>query len=122
MAFYDHIASVADSLITKYGRSLVFVPAPDVSDSSKPWRGPDLSADPPAGTSAIGVITDYSEDEIDGVTVLRGDKRCLTRMAGIEDPNSFKTIVDGSETWRIVRIDVTKPGDTFLLHEIQIRR
>lgn len=120
-ASHLRLAATAVRLIQKHGRSLVFQEARAVADSNKPWRGPDLDADPTSIT-AIGAVVDYDLSEIDGNAVLRGDKRCLTSLGGETNPRLFKTVLDGGKIWRVISINTINPGEVMIVHDIQLRQ
>mgnify|MGYP001590155224 CR=1 FL=1 len=124
MVDYARLAAVAERLINANGRTLTFQEAVTVADATEPWRGGAADAEP-ASAEAIGVVIDYDLREIDEKLVLRGDKRCFTRLPGGDvDSKKFVSVVDSDngEVWKIVQINKIAPGTVMLVYDIQLRQ
>jgi hypothetical protein len=127
---YSALAAKADSLITKFGRSMTLTrnDQADPSDPSKPWRGSTGAAD--VSITVIGVFTDYTKEDVDGTLVRRGDKKVIlsasaaTTAAGSSNSKveDYDALVDGGVSWNIVHTTVVEPGDTRIIYELQVRQ
>lgn len=117
---YTELAQAASDLVADFGRDYVinrkargeYDPAAnarvDVYDSNYTVRG---------------VLSDYRERQVDGESVLRGDKQFIFAALGLPiEPALTDVVVDGADAWRIVSLELTKPGSTALCYVAQVRR
>jgi hypothetical protein len=114
---------MAERLIATKGRAVTLYsrPRPAV-DASRPWRKPN---EPDAATPVTGVFLDFEADDVDGELVKRGDQRLLVAEGALNgaDAGGFDRVEDAATgNWSIVSFKSTRPGDTAILHEFQLRR
>lgn len=126
MADYAHLLTTAQRLIDKNGRNLVLHAQSETpSDGSKPWRA-NTPTDVVSHT-AKGVVIDYTEEEVDGTRIMRGDKRCLLADRGDLSPDDFSifdTLEDSldSSMWKILSVELVAPGPTRLVCILHLRK
>lgn len=127
MAVHDKFANTAQRLIAKHGREMTLRKvSEDPANPAKEWRGAD--PDPEQGFEferpVTAVVTDYSEEEIDGDQVHRGDKRLLVAAkpnVGI-DLLRADSLLDGDQVYGIIGGSLLKPGTTEILYDFQVRQ
>ncbi len=114
------LQKTADRLITRFGASqTVTETGTTAADPTKPWVG---TADDTAHTVDL-VRSNYDAIEINGTTVQNGDRKYL--LAAYEltfTPKAGDRVVDGSETFEILRVEAIKPGDTAILYTLHTRK
>jgi hypothetical protein len=91
-----------------------------------PDTGLETSPATPLDTTVTGIFRFYSQDEINGVTVLANDVKCLIggsefAAVGSEPDTSMQLIAKGS-TYNIVRVTPTSPGGIAVLYRLQVRK
>ena len=72
-------------------------------------------------TTVKALVTAYSQREIDGTIILRGDKKILI-AANAASPEHNDIIVDGANEYKIINVDTLKPGDTPIMYTVQVRK
>jgi len=120
---YINLAAVADRLISENGTDVTLVKVNRaLADGSQPWKGGNV---PTGSTTKLvkGVIVEYDLRDIDGEQIQRGDRQLVVseNSASPEDIRTFDNIVIGTETWKIILVQVVEPGDTRILYSIGIR-
>lgn len=122
MAIHDKFAATAERLIAKHGRDMtLYQLSRSAADSNKPWEGASTGfADSLTGKA---LLTDYTDDEVDGEIIRRTDKKLLfaAKTAGMKDLTKFDKLDDGGSIYSIVRVKLLKPGTTSILYTIQVR-
>lgn len=118
MAIHDKYAALAKRLIRKNGGPVVlYKNSRTATNPAKPWEG---NTNVFAQTyDMIGLLTEYTEEEIDGVNILRGDRRVLVESSN--DLKGFNAVSIGTEFFSIVRVNVLRPGTTTIMYDIQVR-
>lgn len=121
MADFVKLARTAQRLITKNGRSMTLAKESITPrDPSKPWSGSDCGT---TEITAVVAVTQYSEDEVDGDRIRRGD-----RQAWVAPPSSgeriedFDYVIDGDRRWSIQDVLVIEPAETVVAYRMQLRR
>lgn len=131
MPDYTRLAATALRLVQNAGRSITFVRLNETaSDPAQPWKGPASGGEttldltgvfvPPNtvrqfGLSALGEGTEFDD------LVTRSEQIIITAQ-GENDLRSFTEVVDRSERWGIIGLQVLRPGDTTLLAFVGVRR
>jgi len=69
-----------------------------------------------------GVALDYSQREIDGTAVQRGDQRAYLDPLIGATPQTGDTLTLGGEVFQVVTSRPLAPGGVVVLHEVQLRR
>ena len=117
MSFYSDLAATALRLITTYGQTVVFT------------RGSGQTYDPATGTYSGGTTTtitgkgaafDYSNGEIDGTIVMRGDLRVLFEASSVAPMQNDNCAID-SVNYRVMNVSPLSPGGTVVIYDIQLR-
>ena len=77
-------------------------------------------------TAVTGLFRFFSQDEIDGETILANDLQALIggtelAAAGIVPDTSMQLIAKG-DTYNVVRVTPTQPGGVAVLYRLQIRK
>lgn len=131
---YSAINVTAKNLIDSFGRSMTLIirdmtPA----DPTKPWRGP-ASPGTDFSITAKGVVvnpssakgtffgTEYVNDS--GKLIRRTDKSILFAENAVSniDMKTVDKITDGSDTYRVIRVNVLEAGDVPVLYEMDIKK
>ncbi len=125
MVNYVRLASTAERLIRENGRDVAFFDKASAPprDVDRPWRGTAPSATDPTVT-APAVIIPYMEEEIDGTSIKRGDKRMYV-AENAATPNqleNFDYVVDDGIRYSIQTVSTIDPGPTRVLYDIQVRQ
>ena len=129
MVHYTELATKAEALITKFGRSITiekFDTTP--ADASKPWRGPvDPRASLDATVATDGVFVEPSEASKLGMSVDVNDllqrSEQIVIVSTSTDLNGFNELVDTDTTrWKILGFEHLKPGTVSLLYFIGVAR
>lgn len=121
MATFDYIGLKAD----------VDAPLAEFGQSCELRRkGSPVTVDPVAGTvtggpdqvfPVVGVITDYTDKQIDGEVILRGDR--IVYIQATERPMRGDTFVEANGTaWAVVDFDSVDPAGTPVVFSLQLRR
>lgn len=112
-----NLASGADVIIKKFGQTVT------LSHSSYGEYDPELGtvANTISITVSKGVMFDYGEKEINGTTIIRGDKRLLISPIEITEIVIGDTITVGTKSYTVTEVIETNPAGTNLLFEVSIR-
>lgn len=111
------LAATAQRLIAKNGRSVTLrKESRTPKDQAKPWRGTDCND---TDITVTAVIVDYTEADIDGERIKRGDRRAL--VSTTTDIRQWDLMIDGDEHYRIQNVEQIKPGSVDILWKLQLR-
>lgn len=129
MVDFVALAITVKRLIDGSGRPITLVKLNQgATDSSKPWRGlADPRATPAATASGNGVFVDPSSLSELGIQA-SGDKRVdkIVMFAANDDGGenllNFDELVDDTERWKIVKVQLLQPGATKLLYFFEVGR
>lgn len=118
---YPHLALVAQKLIDKNGQPVVFTRlGRDPANVNKPWRGPNTGEN--VVVNCIAVI--IPNDEVDDKEAMkRGDATAYVAALdfGVNLLEGFDEVVDSdNRTWRVLNVDIIKPGPVRVLYTAQL--
>ena len=123
--FYTDLRDgTVDPLMDQFGFDMT------LRSSREPEIDPDTgmisTASTDVDTTVTGLFRFFSQDEIDGMTVLANDIQCLiggTELdtAGIVPDTSMQLIAKGA-TYNVERVTPTAPGGIAVLYRLQIRK
>ncbi|PSL23473.1 hypothetical protein [Dyadobacter jiangsuensis] len=120
MSFYGEMAELAKEQIEEFGRSVIlrrnnqgdYDPATD-----------SFSGGSSADVSVIALFTKFEQNEIDGTIILRDDKKVLIAASSLASPPQHNDIlVDGDYEYKVLPLDIIRPGDTPLIYKLQVRK
>ena len=131
---YASAAAMAERMIAANGRTISFLASGTTpADPLKPWRGPAAPHTEDGATEVLGhgvfvgltlQELGFTEVDVDGQLHKRGAKYCLVAPSGLvpagTDITQFDAIKDGNDVWRIDKVHTLQPGDTALLHAIEV--
>lgn len=129
MVNYVRLAAKTKTIVEATGRSLTFIrKSRQDADSAKPWRAPKTAsfttpADDRESLSIVGAVTDYDENDTDGL-IRRGDKKVIIAHDSV-DPDTIEAMDaydDGGVRYKILHVTILKPGDTRLCYIVHSRR
>lgn len=131
MVDFTSLRLTAERLILENGRTLTLKREDQVTfdDPNQPWRTSSLTNQ--VSLAVLGVFTEYEKEDFDGSLVRRGDKRVLVAAKDTEDAQTgtenikiedFDTLLDGTEVWKIITVEVIEPGSLRILYDIQVRK
>lgn len=128
MSEYDSAVNLAERLIIKKGREVVYVRK--VVDTvavnpDEPWNKPrPLEKE----YKTRIVFLDYDSKFIDGTTIMQGDKKGLMFAKGLDFTPTEKDIVvekargSNGVVWNVMDHSVLQPGDVPVLYTLQLRK
>ena len=70
---------------------------------------------------AKGVLFDYGEKDINGTTILKGDKKLYITANGVSSITTNDSISIGTTDYHITSVTQTNPAGTNLLWEVSVR-
>jgi len=131
MVDYVRLAATANRLIEKNGRSIQFVRLnEDPADPTKPWNGPAAGGEgnldlfgvfvPPNtvrqfGLTALGEGTEFQD-------LLTMSEQVIITAQAENDLRLYTEVVDRSQRWGIIGLQVLRPADVTLLAFVGVRR
>jgi hypothetical protein len=68
-----------------------------------------------------GVLFDYGEKDINGTTILKGDKKLLVQPTGISTIENSDIITVNGKDYTVVNVTETNPAGINLLFEVALR-
>jgi hypothetical protein len=125
MVNYVRSAATAKRLIEENGRTVTLVrKTRTAEDPALPWRGP---VDPGNTTVAQvkAVIYPVTEkDAIDGLVRLGMETAMVAHdsLTPGQDLSDIDAIIDGSNTYKVVKAVVIGPGDTKIVYQFYLER
>lgn len=135
MVDYVRLAQTANRLIRNNGRSITFVRlAEAAADPARPWKGPPSTGPGAAETTLplVGVFVPPNTVRQFGLTALGEgtefkdlvtfSQQIIITAQGENDLREFTSVVDGSDRWGIIGLQVLKPADVTLLAFVGVRR
>ena len=116
--FYDGMAATALGLLAKFGTTITLERR--VGKSINPVTGAVVNG-LGSNVTTTGLLTPYPDNVIDGVRILKSDRKII--LSNEQEPSpTDKPIIDG-ESWSIVYITTVKPdGATPVVYFAQVRR
>jgi hypothetical protein len=112
---YLPLAQVALDQIANFGRDCVLG---RVTESSYNFDTGANSGGSTAEETIKAVVTDFTDKEIDGVIVQRGDRLYTIAAKDLTAP----VLNDYLDDWKILNVQTIKTGDTALLYKCQVRK
>lgn len=132
--------ALAKKLIEANGRDITLIKLSEVpADTSKPWRGPTSAAVFLPGTPDPTVVvkkgyttkavfvkseTEMGMDFADatGTLVRNGELAFLIPAVDLEpeEVEEFDSIDDGGRTWKIIDVDLLKPGPLRIMYVLKV--
>lgn len=117
---YTKMAATTLRLITENGATWT------IKREVKGTYNPATNAQTVSSTTSYtvtGLLKEYNDRLMGGENIRKGDKRLLIAATDIAvEPTTHDQANDGTYDWKIVSIKKTKPGDTNLLYELQVRQ
>jgi hypothetical protein len=118
---YAELLALVHELIQGTGRSLTFSKLDQTEvDSSKPWLPIGLPAE--ATSTVFGTFVPPNQAVSMGIDI--GDSELFKSFESVAlvEPNvaadldSYHTVQDGTDVWRVEKVSVLKPGSVVLLY------
>lgn len=129
MVNYVRIAATAKRLIEANGRTVTLIrKVRTPQDANMPWRGPNPNPgtpDPNIVGSVKAVVYPVKEEEIDGFLIKAGMSKATVAHDSLDTPQDLSdidAIVDGGQTFRVVKAAVVGPGDTPIVYDFFLER
>lgn len=127
---YAPITATASQLIAKYGRAITLQSeSVTPADANAPWDGPaqwdDGTAAAERKVAATGVFVGAGATEfkdIAGGLIRRGKSGFLISGSLSVDVADFDSIKDGTDLWKIDRVETLKPGSDVVLYGVEVSR
>lgn len=117
MTIHTKAAATAVRLLAKYGQVVTLThSAPGTYDPATGSVANTLTTQ-----TAVAVELDYSEREIDGTLVQRGDKKLLLAASGLTVPTVDDTVTVRSVVYTIKSVNTVAPGGVDIVYELQGR-
>lgn len=111
--------AASSRLLAKFGQPMVLKGAG--SADYDPATGSALAA-AVSGSTRMGAAFDCTEREIDGTTILMGDKNVtLAYMLGTAEPVVGDVLSFGGKDHRIMFVDALAPSGVAILHRLRVR-
>lgn len=120
MVDYTRMAATASRLINANGKPLtVRKKNRTPGDANKPWRGP-IVADTVA--SAYGVVVPVNEDDDPQELVRRGTAKAYIAANDVTEYSleGFDSLSDGTNTWKVIGVDVVNPGTKRIMYVLSL--
>jgi len=114
---WSELVFVADDIIDEFGQPIT------LSSNSYGEYDPNtgLVTNTVATVQSTGVLFDYGEKDINGTTILKGDKKLLIKPSGISSISTNDIVTVNSKDYHIVSVTETNPAGTNLLYELNVR-
>jgi hypothetical protein len=126
MVNYVRAAATAKRLIEENGRTVVLyrkVRTP--LDNSKPWRGPNPSADSAIVGTVKAIFYPIEEEDEKGGILRRGEEKMMIAhdsLAVPEDLEDIDHITDNGKLYKVVKACPIGPGDVRIAYEFIVKR
>ena len=123
---YTGAQSKATTLIQKFGRTVDLLKESRVSaDPDAPWEGTTTSETRVEDVYAVYVPLFGESAVMETIASLGGtvNKSMNSFLIGVvngHDVRTFQKVVEDSKVWRILKVNMIKPGDTVLLYQVEV--
>lgn len=117
MSFYSDLADIGASVLAEYGQPMN-VRKMSSGDYDPATGAPSITY---ADFPCYGFIYDYTEREINGTSVLVGDRRIILSPPGI-DVLAGDLIVFGNAEYKVVMPKPVNPAGETVIIDVQVRR
>lgn len=115
---YDAMQGVADELLEFFGGASQRTITYTTSETYNTTTLENVRAE--STFTGWGVVTQYTQDEIDGTTIQRGDLKLVLQKTS-RRPEVDNTVAIDGDDYRIISVDVVDPGGVDLVYKCQIR-
>jgi hypothetical protein len=114
---WDDLVVTSDEIVKEFGQSIT------IKTVNQGTYDPETSEIINTVTDFItyGVIFDYGEKDVNGTTIVRGDKQLLITPVGLLTIDLNSTVVVQGTEYVITKIKQTNPAGTNLLWELSLR-
>ena len=133
---YDKLALTAQRLIQENGRAITLKRNDrTTADPAKPWNGPTTVEAPTSDLSLYGVFVPPNTVRQFGLTalgqgtelidLLKFREQIIITSQGQVDIRNYDRVVDSgypNENWSLTGMQVLRPGNTYILAFIGVRR
>lgn len=123
---YSALQDKAKDLIEHYGKTVDLLKESRVSaDPDAPWEGTTTSETRVEDVYAVYVPLFGEAAVMETIASLGGtvNKSMNSFLIGVVkgyDVRTFQKIVEDSKVWRILKVNMIKPGDTVLLYQVEV--
>jgi hypothetical protein len=114
---WSELVLEVDSVIIEFGQAIVITHS--TIGAYDPDLGTVVSTDTTVNT--MGVMFDYGEKEINGTSIIKGDKKILIKPTGITSIEIGDTITVNTKDYSVITVTETNPAGTNLLYEVSVR-
>lgn len=117
MSIRSELAASAKTLIADFGYALTLTRVTSASYNSATGTNTQTTS----SFSVVGAVTNYTENEIDGVTILSDDRKIIMQ-SGVAVPQVNDTVTGFYGTMRIVSVNtMTVTTSTDMFYVCQVR-
>lgn len=116
MTFYGDLAVIARDLLNEFGQTIT-VTRKNIGIHN-PVTGL-TSAAPDTNFTAYGAIFNYEQKNIDGLTIMAGDKLCT--MEATNEPLINDVVTTTSGNFNIISVIKTAPSGEAVIYDVQLR-
>jgi hypothetical protein len=123
---YSALQDKAKDLIEHYGQTVdLLKESRTSSDPSAPWEGTTTAETRVTGVYAVYVPLFGESAVMETIASLGGtvNKSMNSFLIGVvngHDVRTFQKVVEDSKVWRILKVNMIKPGDTVLLYQVEV--
>lgn len=123
---YSALQDKAKDLIEHYGKTVDLLKESRVSaDPDAPWEGTTISETRVEDVYAVYVPLFGESAVMETIASLGGtvNKSMNSFLIGVvngHDVRTFQKVVEDSKVWRILKVNMIKPGDTVLLYQVEV--
>jgi hypothetical protein len=123
---YSALQDKAKDLIEHYGKTVDLLKESRVSaDPDAPWEGTTTSETRVEDVYAVYVPLFGESAVMETIASLGGtvNKSMNSFLIGVvngHDVRTFQKVVEDSKVWRILKVNMIKPGDTVLLYQVEV--
>lgn len=114
---WNELVLVAEEIVTEFGQAITVKSVTQGAYDTQTGQITSIVTE----ITTIGVLFDYGEKDINGTTVLKGDKKVLIKPVGLTNVTVNDSIVINGEEYHITMVTQTNPAGTNLLWEVSIR-
>lgn len=117
MMNWNEMVLVADEIIAEFGQLVT------IKQVAQGEYDPATSLITNTTTNIVskGVIFDYGEKDINGTTILKGDKKLYVTANGVTNITTNDTVIVGTQEYHITDVMQTSPAGVNLLWELKVR-
>jgi hypothetical protein len=118
------LAATAERLIEENGRSVTLAKQDETpSNPAEPWRGSTTNTDT---SVVIAVVVPVNAKDVDGELIRVGDMQAFVAATSDnvdgEDLEEYDQLLDGTDEWNILDVQLIQPATQRLLYVMKLRR